>query len=99
MLVRRRFGSYATLREPAGLSPQVRRKKRVTRARLVTDIARVRTDLGRPEPFLTYRQYVKDGNHTSHPIYERLGSWRVAEALVRAFVAGRSERPEVEKSG
>ena len=94
MLVHRRFGTYAALRESAGLSPRPRRKRRVTRQVLLEDVARVWVERGRPEPFLTYSQYVRDGCHSSHPIYEQFGSWPAVAEAVRAFVAAGDEKTD-----
>ena len=86
-LVLNRFGSYAALRESAGLPPQPRRKKVVTRARVVADLADVWEELGRPEPFMRIHDYTRLGRFSTYPVYERLGSWKAAAAAVREYLA------------
>ena len=85
MLVQRRFGTFAALRESAGLPPRPALKKRVTREALAADIARVWVSLGRPEPFFPVSTYDRHGRHSRSTIYQRFESWKQAETAARAI--------------
>ena len=87
-MARSRFGGFGRLRESAGLPARPRPKRRVTREAVVVDVARMWTELGRPEPFLTQQQYRSGGRHGTNTVYEHLGSWAGTAAAVRDYLDG-----------